>query len=93
MHSLIKSANVKQFVAGTIDYNADLLVRCVAETTRYHVKKEMTPVLVRTIGEKLHVKANIATLVVANILGVEAPYMEIPPSDVNDTLTVERRSA
>lgn len=78
MHSLIKMANVKAFVALTIDYNADLLARCVAETTRYHLKKEMTPVLVVNMGDRLHVKANVATLVVANILGVEAPYMELP---------------
>lgn len=81
MHSLIKSANVKAFVAGNIDYNADLLARCVAETTRYHTKKEMTPVLVKNHNEKLHVRANVATLVVANIMGIEAPYMEIPNHD------------
>lgn len=80
MHSPVKMAPVKQFVApDNIDYNADLLARCVAETSRYHLKQRMTPVLVKLVsGEKLYVKANLATLVVANILGVEAPYMELP---------------
>ncbi len=79
IQSSLKTGRVKEFsFPGEIDYSPDLLARCIFETTSYHRGKSMTPVLVKKMGDRLHVKANLPTLVVCNLLGVDVPYMEIP---------------